>query len=263
MNIIITGGHSGMGFDLTKKLLAEGHLIGLIVRSETRKQETKKLFPNDSQIEIFVADLSNRNEIKEVAKAINSKWNHLDGLFNNTGVLLDKLYTSDYGNELQLEINAISPYLLTLELLPLLEKSDNPFVVNTATGSLERKKSLNIPSFKKPKKFVKLMGSYMDSKITMVTLMNHLSEQHPKVHFVSVNPGLIKTKMSSGSGMPFFLKPIRNLLFKSPEFGANNLYNGAFNNQYKDNGLFVSDKKIRPIQVKITQPEIDLLLQTS
>ena len=263
MNIVITGGHSGMGFELSKKLLAEGHQIGLIVRNETRKLETIEIFPEGSQLEIFVADLSNRNEIKEVAKAIHSKWDHLDGLFNNAGVLLDKHYTSDYGNELQLEINAISPYLLTLELLPLLEKSESPFVVSTATGTLEKKKSLDIPSFKQPKKFVKLMGAYMDSKITMVTLMNHLSEQCPKVHFVSVNPGAIKTKMTSGSGMPFFLKPIRNLLFKSPEFGANNLYNGAFNTTYNENGIFVSDKKIRPIQVKITQLEIDLLLQTT
>ncbi|MEM7020720.1 MAG: hypothetical protein AAF512_25680, partial [Pseudomonadota bacterium] len=45
---------------------------------------------------------------------------------------------SDHGNELQLEINAISPYLLTLALMPLLEKASTPFVVSTATGTLEK-----------------------------------------------------------------------------------------------------------------------------
>ena len=32
MNFIITGGHTGIGLELTKKLLEEGHKIGLIVR---------------------------------------------------------------------------------------------------------------------------------------------------------------------------------------------------------------------------------------
>ena len=260
MKILITGGHSGMGLALTKKLLVEGHEIILIVRSESRKTEALGLFPEESKVIVFVADLSKRNEIENVATLIRSTWKHLDGLFNNAGVLLDKLYHSDYGNELQMEINAISPYLLTKALLPLLEKSEAPFVVNTATGTLEGKKALDIPAYKKPKKFTKLTGSYMDSKITMVALMNHLASQHKKVRFVHVNPGAIKTKMTSGSGMPLLLRPIRNLLFKSPEFGANNLYNGAFGPEFQKSGLYISSNKIKPIKVEITTDQIDQLL---
>ncbi|MEL6561888.1 MAG: SDR family NAD(P)-dependent oxidoreductase [Bacteroidota bacterium] len=261
MNIIITGGHSGMGFELSKKLLSEGHQIGLIVRSEKRKAETQQLFSDKDELKIFVADLSNRNEIISVAKEIQSDFSHLDGIFNNAGVLLDKLYFSEYGNELQLEINAISPYLLTKEMLPLLEKSKNPFVVSTATDGLSNKKSIDIPAFKKPQKFIKLMGSYMDSKLTMVTLMNHLSKQHKSIRFVSVNPGAIKTKMTSGDGMPFWLKPIRNLFFKSPEQGAENLYNGAFNSSIKGSGIYVSSGKVKDMKVMITKDQVEELVK--
>jgi len=261
MKILITGGHSGMGLALTKKLLAESHHIGLIVRSEKRKAETLELFPHKSNLEIFVADLSKRDEIKHVVDEIKLTWEYVDGLFNNAGVLLDKLYLSDYGNELQLEINAISPYLLTKALLPLLEKAEEPFVVNTATGTLEGKKSLDIPAFKKPKKFTKLMGSYMDSKITMVTLMNHLASQYAKVRIVHVDPGAIKTKMTSGSGMPLLLKPIRNIFFKSPEYGAANLYNGAFGKDFQNSGLYISGNKIKQIKVAINDDQIDELIQ--
>ncbi|MEM6317896.1 MAG: SDR family NAD(P)-dependent oxidoreductase [Bacteroidota bacterium] len=260
MNFVITGGHSGMGLELTKKLLAEGHKIGLIVRSESRKKDTQKLFSIESAVDIFVADLSKRTEITDVANQIKSSWEKADGLFNNAGLLLDKLYYSDYGNELQLEVNSISPYLLTKALLPLLEKGDTPFVVNTATSGLDGKKSINIPAFKKPEKFTKLLGSYLDSKLMMVLLMNHLSEEAKKVRFVSVNPGSIKTKMTAGSGMPFWLKPIRNLFFKSPEFGAQNLYSAAFDAKYKASGIFVSEGKIRPMKYKITQAEVNQLL---
>ena len=259
MNYIITGGHSGMGLELSKKLLAEGHNIGLIVRSELRKHETQKLFAEESAIDIFVADLSKRNEIEQVASQINSSWEKIDGLFNNAGLLLDKLYYSDYGNELQLEVNGLSPYLLTKALLPLLEKGENPFVVNTATGGLNSKKSIDIPAFKKPKKFTKLLGSYMDSKLIMVLLMNHLSKEWESVRFVSVNPGAIKTKMTAGTGMPFWLKPIRNLFFKSPEFGAKSLYNAAFAPKYNSSDIFISEGKIRPMNYQITSNEVDQL----
>jgi NAD(P)-dependent dehydrogenase (short-subunit alcohol dehydrogenase family) len=260
MNIIITGGHSGMGFELTKKLLAEGHQIGLIVRSEKRKTETEQSFPVKDNPKIFVADLSKRDQIATVAKEIESNYSHLDGIFNNAGVLLDKLYFSDYGNELQLEINAITPYLLTKSLLPLLEKTENPFVVNTATAGLHSKKFIDITEFKNPKRFTKLMGSYIDSKLTLVVLMNQLSNETKKVRFISVDPGAIKTKMTAGSGMPFWLKPIRNLLFKSPEHGAQNLYNGAFSNSVKGSGIYVSGGKVKDMHVNIDPQQIDELL---
>lgn len=261
MNIVITGGHSGMGFELSKKLLSKGHQIGLIVRSEKRKAETQKLFSPENKLKIFVADLGKRDEIKSVALEILSNFSNLDGIFNNAGVLLDKLYFSDYGNEMQLEINAISPYLLTIELLPLLEKSDNPFVVGTATDGLNNKKSIDIPAFKKPQKFTKLMGSYMDSKLTMVALMNHLSKEHKNIRFVSVSPGAIKTKMTAGDGMPFWLKPIRNLFFKSPEQGAESLYNGAFSDSIKGSGIYVSGGKVKDMKVSINKQEIIELLK--
>ena len=191
MNIIVTGGHSGMGLELSKRLLSKGHHIGLIVRNEKRKIETERLFPDQSALDIFVGDLSKRDDIESVSAEVIAKWETIDGIFNNAGVLLDKLYYSEYGNELQLEINAISPFLLTKSLLPTLAKSGSPFVVSTATGTLEKKKSIDIPAFKTPVKFTKLTGSYMDSKITLVALMSYLSSQSEKVRFVHVNPGAI------------------------------------------------------------------------
>lgn len=261
MKILITGGHSGMGLALTKRLLAEGHHLGLIVRTEHRKSEAQKLFSQESNITFFTADLSKRQEVEHVVAEVQSTWEYLDGIFNNAGVLLDQLYFSDYGNELQLEINAISPYLLIQALLPLLEKAQEPFVVSTATGTLDKKKLIDIPAFQKPKKFTKLMGSYMDSKITMVALMNYLAKQHDRVRFVHVDPGAIKTKMTSGSGMPWLLKPIRNILFKSPEYGAENLYKGAFGENYQKSGLYISGQKVRPIRVEITVDQINELIK--
>ncbi|WP_299218645.1 SDR family NAD(P)-dependent oxidoreductase [uncultured Aquimarina sp.] len=262
MNIIITGGHSGMGLELSKKLLLNGHRIGLIVRNQKRKVDTEKLFQKESMVDIFIADLSKREQIETVANEIKSNWGELDGIFNNAGVLLDKLYYSDYGNELQLEINAISPYLLTKALLPMLEVSKSAFVVSTVTSGLHNKKTIDIAAFKKPKKFIKLLGSYIDSKLILITLMNNLSKQLKTIRFVNVDPGAIKTKMTSGGGMPLLLKPIRNLFFKTPQYGADNLYKGAFNTNNIGSGIYLSGNKVKPIKVNISKEEIEQLLKS-
>ena len=261
-NILLTGGHSGMGLELTKMLIDEGHKIGLIVRNEKRKNDAIEELSNSSkQIDFFFADLSKREDIQRVAKDIKTSWTKIDIIFNNAGVLLDKLYFSDYGNELQLEINAISPYLLTKELLPILEKSQNALVVNTATSGLQNKKTIDIPNFKKPKKFTKLTGSYLDSKFMMVLLMNYLDSKNKNIRVISVNPGAIKTKMTAGDGMPFWLKPIRNLLFKSPKKGAQNLYDAAFSEKLNGNGIYISDGKVKEMKVALNDSEYNQLLK--
>ncbi|MEM6845447.1 MAG: SDR family NAD(P)-dependent oxidoreductase [Bacteroidota bacterium] len=259
-NVLLSGGHSGMGLELSKILLNEGHHVGLILRSETRKKDAIEALGNSSKIDFFFADLGKRDQIQRVAEEIKSAWSNIDVLFNNAGVLLDKLYYSDYGNELQLEINAISPFLLTKELLSLLEKSESPLVVSTATSGLQKRELGNITQLKNPTKFTKLTGSYMDSKLTMVLLMNYLSVKNSKVRIVSVDPGAIKTKMTAGDGMPFWLKPIRNLLFKSPKQGAENLYDGAFNEKNRGSGIYVSGGKIKKIKTSLNDQQVDELL---
>ncbi|MEM9361445.1 MAG: SDR family NAD(P)-dependent oxidoreductase [Bacteroidota bacterium] len=260
-NILLTGGHSGMGLELTKMLKDEGHKIGLILRNEKRKNDAIRELGDSSQMDFFFANLSKREDIKRVSVDIKTVWTKIDVIFNNAGVLLDQLYFSDYGNELQLEINALSPYLLTQELLPLLGKAQNPLVVSTATAGLQNKRSIDIQSFKKPKKFTKLTGSYMDSKLTMVLLMNDLNSKNENLRIVNVDPGVIKTKMTAGDGMPSWLKPIRNLLFKSPKEGAQKLYEAAFDSKYGGKGIYVSKGKVKKMKIALNDEDLDALLK--
>lgn len=258
MNFILTGGHSGIGLELTKMLLAEGHHLGLIVRNERRKADAIKTFGSSDQIHFFFADLSKQAAIKEVAKTIKSFWTTLDGLFNNAGVLLDQPYYSDQGNELHFEVNTLAPYLLTKELKPILDKAEAPFVVNTVTGGMHNVKKLDVDDLKQPKKFVKLLGSYMNSKMALVVLMNQLAEEWPNIRIVNVDPGPNKTKMTSGAGMPGWLKPVRNLLFAKPTKGAVKLYNGGFKERFtKKSGIYLTNNSIKPIKLQLSDLEMN------
>lgn len=261
MNILITGGHSGIGLELTKKLLAEGHHLGLIIRSEKRKEEAISNIGQTNNIDFFYADLSIQKEVKKVANDIKNQWKQIDGLFNNAGVLLDQAYYSDQENEMQFEINTLSVYLLTKELKALLDQSNTPFIINTATGGLHQQNSLNIESLKRPKKFVKLLGSYMHSKLAMTLLMNNLAKEWTNVHIKNVDPGPNKTGMTAGNGVPTLLKPFAKFFFSPPTKGAQKLYNGAFDKQFHGkSGIYITGNKAKNMKMELKTNDIDKIL---
>ena len=107
-NIIISCGHSGIGLELTKRLLKEGHRIGLIIRNEDRKKSILNLLET-SKIDFFYADLSIQAEVIRVAQEIKSSWDKIDRLYNNAGIAIMKgdRRISNQRNELHFEINTI------------------------------------------------------------------------------------------------------------------------------------------------------------
>lgn len=260
MNILLTGGHSGIGLELSKTLIKEGHKLGLILRNERKKDQAIKDL-GTSNIDFFFADLSKQEDIQNVAAEIATKWEKVDILFNNAGVLLENASYSAQGNEMHLEVNAIAPYTLTQRLKPILDKAENPTVVNTVTGGLENRKLGKIEELKRPQKFVKLFGSYMQSKAALLLMMNYLAKEWPQVRIVNVDPGPNKTHMTAAGGMPTWLKFVRNLMFPGPEVGGRKLYNATFNEEFKEkSGIYISWNSIHPVKNEISQQEIEQIL---
>lgn len=81
MNIFITGGTSGIGLDLAKRYLAEGHRVGVCGRSLERFRANC----SDERLLFFKADVANKNEIQK-AIADFSVGNGLDILIANAGI---------------------------------------------------------------------------------------------------------------------------------------------------------------------------------
>ena len=261
MNIVLTGGHTGMGLELSKLLLDEGHALSLIVRTEKRQAEAEQTLAGSGKVHFHLADLSVQADVRRVGEEIVARGVPVGGLFNNAGVLLDGSYRSAQDNEMHYEVNSLAPYILTTTLWPALEQSSSPFVVNTATGSMEKRKAIDMQDLKTPIKFRKLLGSYMESKMAMIALMNHLAQEKPDLLMAHVNPGAIKTKMTAGKGMPFFLKPIRRLFFSEPIVGAKKLRAAAFRSELRGRGgVFLDGDKLKPIKLALSEQDFQELL---
>ncbi|MEO1482203.1 MAG: SDR family oxidoreductase [Myxococcota bacterium] len=253
MNIIVTGGHTGIGLALVQRLVSEGHRVGLLARSEKRLAQLRDLIsPKD--VDFFETDLASQDAIRSTANAVNTDWGSVDVLFNNAGVLLGDLRKSPQGNEMHYEVNTLAPMLLTHLLKPSLDAAGAPVVVNTSTDPVGGARSIDFETLHRPKKIVKLFGSYVVSKVAVGAAMESLarSSAWSRARVFNVAPGAIKTDMTAGGGMPFWLKPIRNLIFSSPDKGAEKLYECAFSQRDRfPSPAFVVKGKPRPMKLQL------------
>jgi NAD(P)-dependent dehydrogenase (short-subunit alcohol dehydrogenase family) len=263
--IIITGGYSGIGVELSKILLKQGHKLGLIVRNENSKNSFLQKNPEFETIKVdfFLADLSIQERVVQVVNEILGNWHKVDILFNYAGLLLDKKKYSYQQNELHYEINTLAPFLLANKLKPALLNSENPLIVNTVTDGLHYMKTIDINELIDPVKFRKLFGSYMQSKLALALLMQDLSGEwiKNKIRIINVSPGGNKTKLSAGKGMPGWMLPFRKLLYKKPEYGARLLYYAAFKENFEDKtGIYLQKNKIKKLRIVLSKEQKNELL---
>ncbi len=131
--VAITGTTSGTGFVCARELAKKGASVILLnrksERSESSLKQLQELVPNGNFVSID-CDLQNFDSVKDAIDAIKAKYNVLDVLVNNAGVMaLNDKATKD-GYDIQMQTNVISHFLLTKELFPLLKKSDEARIVN-------------------------------------------------------------------------------------------------------------------------------------
>jgi NAD(P)-dependent dehydrogenase (short-subunit alcohol dehydrogenase family) len=83
---------------------------------------------------LYLADLASFDEVRSLAWAIRRDYDRIDVLVNNAGIWLEgPRQLSDDGNELHFQVNYLSSFLLTRELLPLLRRSAPSRIVHVSS----------------------------------------------------------------------------------------------------------------------------------
>ncbi|MBT4149981.1 MAG: SDR family NAD(P)-dependent oxidoreductase [Candidatus Marinimicrobia bacterium] len=123
--IAITGTTSGTGFVAAKTVAEKGARTLLLNRKTNRSNKSSDLlkehYPKANFIDIE-CDLQSFKSVKKAAKTITDLCKDgLDVLCNNAGVMALKDQATIDGFDIQMQTNHLSHFLLTKELLPLLE----------------------------------------------------------------------------------------------------------------------------------------------
>lgn len=245
---MITGANSGVGFELTKKLLLENWDIIALIRSDFPENEmaihqaiiSKKL-------RVYKADISDFRSLKSALSQIKNTEYSIDVLFNNAGVGIGELKYSLQGRELHYEVNTVAPYIIAMEMKALLRKGNEKTIINTSSNILLTVKGFNPQTLEKPVNFKKLFGSYAYSKLALTLWTKEVSKTliTEGIEIRSVCPGGNKTQMTGSDGMPFLLKWVAKFAFPHPRIGAKKVYD-AFANFKWLAGDFIENGKIRP-----------------
>ena len=131
--VAITGTTSGTGFICARELAKKGATVILLNRkSERSKNALKQLKAavHQATFDAIDCDLQNLASVQGAIDSIKSKYDTLDVLVNNAGVMALKDRATKDGYDVQMQTNVISHFLLTKELFPLLKKSSEGRIVN-------------------------------------------------------------------------------------------------------------------------------------
>lgn len=250
---LITGATSGVGFELTKRLLSEEMQVIALVRSDFQNNDSlvREALKNNN-LRVYKADLSNYKSLKTALNDIKSCEKRIDVIFNNAGIMPNKINYSKQGREMQFELHTVVPYIIFMELKELLLKGVMKTIINTSSNALLMVKQFELETLEKPTKFKKLIGGYATSKLALSLWTQAVSQTDSAkdIEIRSVCPGPNKTPMSGSSGMPIYMIPIRNLFFSPPNKGAARLYEAAFGMNRGKRGIFINKGKITPVKFK-------------
>ncbi|MDR6724190.1 NAD(P)-dependent dehydrogenase (short-subunit alcohol dehydrogenase family) [Paenibacillus amylolyticus] len=220
---IVTGANSGMGLATTIELARKGYHVIMACRSEQRGQEALQEAlrqSNSTAIELMLCDLGSLDSIRRFAHSFNERYDTLDVLMNNAGVVMVKRKETSDGFEQSIGINHLGHFLLTLLLIPPLRRAQQGRIVNVSSGAYKAGKI----HFEDPhlhKRYNPIKG-YAQSKLANVLFTRILARKvaDSRITVNCLHPGAVGTSIgvdrNTGFGtrimaivgkLPFFLTP--------------------------------------------------------
>jgi NAD(P)-dependent dehydrogenase (short-subunit alcohol dehydrogenase family) len=201
---LVTGSTSGLGEVVARRLGAMGAMVIVHGLEEARGKEIAaeitKAGPGKAVY--YPGDLGSLEQVRALARRIKAEQPKLHLLICNAGIggaSNGARRESADGNELVFQVNYLSHFLLTRELLPLLEASAPARVVNVASIG---QRALNFDDVMMHSNY-QTMAAYSQSKLAQIMFTISLSEMldPKKVTVNSLHPAtMMDTPMVTGSG---------------------------------------------------------------
>jgi len=132
MKVLVTGGTNGMGKGVAKVLAGidnQIHEVIILCRSKELGEATISEIGSSTmnkKLSFVLCDLTRLRDVRAAISEIKSKHEYLDCIFINAGLgyAANRVETED-GMDAHFQVNYLSQFMLTLNLLSLLENSQN------------------------------------------------------------------------------------------------------------------------------------------
>ena len=269
MNILITGGTSGLGYRTAQVLGKEIKNKIILIGSNQQKGELSvenliKVTSNEN-ISFMQYDLSSISEIKLLAEKL--KNTKIDILINNAGALFFSRKESVDKIEKTFALNHLSYFILTNLLLKYKVIKNGGRVVNVASGA-HRGVKIDFNNLEMKTNYNGWI-SYKKSKLCNILFTKSLSEltKKNKITVNCLHPGFVKTQFGKNNNglATLAIKLLMNFFAISVEEGAETIVFLATDNSVKNiTGKYFYQCKIKePSIFAQNQKDADLLWKKS
>ena len=202
---VITGATSGVGLATVQTMLTAGARIIAVGRNAARIRQAEEMIRSehpDAFIKYLLADLSLQSQVRQLAREVrqilaDQGIPYLDILLNNAGLYSQTRVNTSEGFELTLATNYLAPFLLTHELIPLIQTAPEGRILITSSSSHYGAR-LNLNRLGKPLIYIGFWA-YMVSKLAGVLFTLELNRrlEGTTVRTFAVDPGLVATDIAS------------------------------------------------------------------
>jgi len=246
-HFMITGANSGIGKCIATEIAKRGGTIHMVCRNPTTAEEAKNEIiteSNNQNVHLHLLDMSKSQEVNNFTKEFVENNKELHVLINNAGCMINARETTEDGLEKNFATNTLATYILTVNLLPILKRSNNPRVVTvTSGGMLVQKMDISNLQSENVAKFDGTMV-YAQNKRQQVIMTEQWADKHPEVHFSCMHPGWADTPAVRNS-MPDFYEKMKDKL-RTPLEGADTAIWLSIKQSLpeKSSGEFFQDRKV-------------------
>ena len=222
--IIITGANSGIGLEATIQLCRKHAAVVMAVRSrdkgEKALQQVRGAVPV-ADVSLMQLDLADLNSVHEFALAFRQKYNRLDVLVNNAGVMYPaKRELTKQGFELQVGTNHLGHFALTGLLMGVIKNTPHARIVSQASlAHLSGRIRLTDLNWERS---YSRMQAYAQSKLANLLFIYELQRRLQTHHIDAIatvaHPGVSSTNLMRTSG--FLVKWATPFMAQSAAMGA-------------------------------------------
>jgi NAD(P)-dependent dehydrogenase (short-subunit alcohol dehydrogenase family) len=192
---LITGANKGLGLETARRLVELGHTVYVGARDAALgRPAAESVGARFVQI-----DVTDDASVRAAAASILDEAGHLDVLVNNAGISGPQSEPADVTADVVrgvYDVNVFGIVRVTHAMLPLLQKSEAPVVVNVSSG-LGSFSRINDPAHIEST-FATI--AYGSSKAAVTALTVQYSKALPGIRFNAADPGYTATDLNGNSG---------------------------------------------------------------
>lgn len=241
--ILITGANAGIGLKTAEEFVKAGHHVILACRNLGKAEQAKTQLENlgTGQVDLIQLDLNSLEKVSHAANEVLKKYDHIDVLINNAGLISQHLDSTEDGYEKHFGVNFLGHFLWTLKLLPLLKKAIQGRIIHLSSiahwgGSIQPHKFLA-----ENNKHYIMFPSYGSSKLQNLLFSNLLAAQLEGSNATSnaLHPGVVDSELYRQ--LPKFQYIFVSLVLIPPSKPANLIKRMALDEDWaKKNGQYAS-----------------------